>query len=244
MGLIEKLSPQIKRMEIGETPTVVVDDHNAAFVHWQNLDVEDAVLFHVDAHNDMNRGAPNPGSANEEYWRELNIGNFILPAAYRGWIQSIYWLNPHSTERRLQIFEIDSHHKGRIPKRHVRPALDLLGKKLVWKTNSLYLNPKNGWGHLHRDKGVKRPDAPLILDIDLDAFACALEPHYPDERRSYHPIRGWEKRMEIAYEALQGLQKPALITIARSQRTGPYAPRNLVDKVQENTIGMLKNMYG
>lgn len=87
------------RFRIGDTPIMVVDNHNHVFYFWyealeQGLIQEGATLLHIDQHSDM-REAEEPLPSRDlqtvySYTNTiLNVGNFILPAQQDGIISEI-----------------------------------------------------------------------------------------------------------------------------------------------------------
>ena len=87
--------------------TFIIEEHHEAFIVWNYAIKEGLIpptgntLFHVDEHSDM--GIPrfnyninelngNISQLKDFVYNELNIGCFILPAAYKKIISNIYWI--------------------------------------------------------------------------------------------------------------------------------------------------------
>ncbi len=226
-------------------PTALVDNHHEAFYWWWESKLKEATLFHVDGHTDM-------GDANVDYklgsakdYTQLNIANFICPAVYHGIVSSIYWLNPHSEERKLQYFG--------------KPISSFFERDVILREQ----NYKYGWKGVDEESIKKRTgkvipmakisvpyNLPLILDIDLDAFCSHRNEslsYLPQKRDDYDGALGFEKRIDETVNILSKIQKPNLITIASSQGNGKgtcYVPPFMVDDVSRYLAINLRKLYG
>jgi|GEM_PF-5408583 len=73
---------------LGGVETIVVHHHQEVLPFWKRLNErtgDAAVLFHIDAHPDMNCSVANPGTnLPEDYHRRIDWSQFICPAADRG----------------------------------------------------------------------------------------------------------------------------------------------------------------
>lgn len=168
-------------------PLYSFNEHNKSFYYWQKARFEGILnssvdLFHIDAHNDMNKPYrfrkslyPPHGSDSLAYYEkfsyeELNIANFIFPAVLSGIVKNVYffypeWRNFKPAQARIQIGSVFGEGNllkyptwiasGR-QKKTVDKALPDL-KKFIYKASLIDRMPRN---------------RKVILDIDLDYFAC------------------------------------------------------------------------
>ena len=228
----------------GGIKTAIVDDHHEAFYWWWDSKLKDATLFHVDGHTDMWEAHVDRKLASPEDYMQLNIANFICPAVHHGIVSPLYWMNPHSTERRLQYFG--------------KPRTTFSEREVILREQ----NYKYGWDSLDWEKIIKMEgdiiptdmitvpsNLPLILDIDLDAFCC-----HRNETIAFLPIKseyykgaiGFEDRIDETMETLSRLPRPKLITVASSQGDGKqrcYVPPFMVDDVSRYLANNLRRLY-
>ena len=163
------------------------DEHNGAFFFWHKARLKGAFrapldLFHIDAHSDMGRpnffrsslyalAGPDALDYYEKFSRdELNIQNFIYPAVLSGVVRNVYFFYPRWREFRPAkgIIQVGSAFgEGKIIKypnwldkknhqKTVQKALPDL-KKFFYRAGSINQMPRR---------------RTVILDIDLDYFAC------------------------------------------------------------------------
>jgi hypothetical protein len=169
-------------------PLSIVDEHNQAFYYWFKARHDGFInkpldLFHVDAHDDMGRpqtfrqslfSSAEPQAEILEYYRrfvetELNIANFILPAVLAGLVRNIYFIYPswrHFKPRRRHSNISSAFGEGRILKYGMRAAEGMAAgarKALPDLTSYTYFQ---------RDIRSLPQNKQVILDIDLDYFAC------------------------------------------------------------------------
>lgn len=238
---------------IAGIPAGIVNNHNEAFFYWMKSNLLDASLFHVDAHSDMNEAK---GVKRIEYaddYEKMNTANFICPAVNLGIISYIYWLNPHSTRRKLQKLENKDNKKLKADCLESGGLLNNLFSKrcdYVWP-KGLYL----GRGTILMEKEILLASgSPLILDIDLDAFCCHRNrtiPNLPLELLGhdidrYDGVSGFKKRIHKTIDTLATLPKPDLITIARSLGDGIdecYVPLSRQKEVSRSLIAGLQELY-
>jgi hypothetical protein len=105
----------------------LLEDHSQALVRWARMGIRDAVVLHIDTHDDF-RYIPD-GKIREleniymrRDWKAMqnaeklgnaslyNVGNFCFAAAKLGIVREVYWIIPFAhysypeTEKRLRIF--------------------------------------------------------------------------------------------------------------------------------------------
>jgi|SRR3989344_892063 len=226
---------------IGEIKTALVNDHHEAFYWWWKSKLQNVTLFHVDAHDDMRTANVDFKLKAAEDYTQLKIANFICPAVHHKIISSIYWLNPHAEERRLQYFR--------------KPASHFSEREVILREQ----NYNYGWGPDQDEERIRDSvwenilmtkvsvpsDLPLILDIDLDAFCCHRNQTFGKEQQ-YDGVLDFEQRIDETIKTLSSLPKPDLITIASSQGDGKnrcYVPTFMVDDVARYLAINLRKLY-
>jgi hypothetical protein len=169
-------------------PIYIVDEHNQALFFWfkakyENLIKEPLDLFHVDAHNDLGRPetfrkslyAPGGSTIDIlEYYRtfvetELQNFNFIIPAVLAGLARNVYFIYPkwrHYKPSRRHMNVASVFGEGKILKHGIKPAkqMETRAHKAL-PDQTLYTFFMLDIDGIPRDKNV-------ILDIDIDYFAC------------------------------------------------------------------------
>jgi hypothetical protein len=214
-------------MEISTIPVHVVENHQEVLPFWS--DFSNADLLHIDEHSDMHDGV----STNNQ---NLNESNFICKSVHEGNVSLIYWLKPHSLNRRLQYLGS----KGD----SLKTVLTQLGK-IIWAGTDLNQSHLNlGIGSVIEKESISLSQSkPFILDIDLDAFCCVnareIVPYTSPRTgtteyiyrkfNNYDSINGYKLRIDQTLRLLTGLKHPNLITIARSIG---YTPQEKADDVQ------------
>lgn len=170
-------------------PVYVVNEHNEAFYAWHRARFEGHLpepldLFHVDAHDDMDRVESlrrslyfPPGSRDGylEYYKdfaaqELDIASFIIPGVLTGLIRNIYFIYPpwRKYQRRRKEFNVASAFgEGQVlkygMKKDPQASSDLFNQSL----------PDLKSYHYTMTAAERVPKKrQVILDIDLDYFAC------------------------------------------------------------------------
>ncbi|MCP3682773.1 MAG: hypothetical protein GY861_08800 [bacterium] len=235
--------------KIAGIPIAIVNNHNEALYPWYKHGIEDAILFHVDGHSDMAGGISFAEKIDKKYAKEtLDISHFICSAFHHGIVSSIYWLNPHSEEKRLQDLGTRDTGNGRTS---IKTAVfdyeniifkELSGKRIRWDNEFPDYDSEN----TPTPEKINLENRVMILDIDLDAFCCHT--HISNMRRSYDGVENYEQRIDDTMDLLRKLKAPALITIARSQGARPgglktYVPMDKVDEVQKKTLTGLAAVY-
>lgn len=228
-------------------PPVIINNHNEAFPVWLEAGIKGGTLVHVDAHPDMNGTAVYvpPEKLHDHYEKKLTIANFIVPALHYGLVKNIIWLNPHSTDRNLQLLV----HRNNV-QTHVREGGMKDGKFWIdWDPLEVHMIA-SGRGIVATPDRIKPfLEGPIILDVDLDAFSCNTKagPYHVDD--DYQGEEGWEGRVDQFTSFLQetGL-KPSVITVARSQGEqsggGPnWIPADKVDAVQASVLQKMNDIF-
>ena len=230
-------------ISVGGIRTTIINDHHEAFYWWWDSQLKDTTLFHVDGHSDMKKAYVDYEINSAEQYQMLNIANFICPAAYHGIVSDVYWLNPHSEERRLLYYnkpktffsESDACSKGNY--------------KYDWDyLDAQRINTGNGM-IVPLDEIYIPEGSSLILDIDLDAFCCHRKEtlsFLPLRKEDYEGVLGFEGRIDQTIKALAQLPRPQLITIASSQgdvENNCYVPPLIVDEVERYLTLHLQKLY-
>ncbi|MGO8734257.1 MAG: UPF0489 family protein [Terriglobia bacterium] len=172
-----------------KVPIYTFDEHNEAFFFWHKAKREGFIegpldLLHIDAHDDMDRSDrfaqsvyfPD-GSGHGDYLQyyhafaetDLNNGNFIRPAVLNKLIRNIYFVSPSwrkfkPRRRRMNICSVFG--EGKILKHNLTINRNTDPRALKAYPDFTRFN----YSLLPIDK-VPR-NRKVILDIDLDFFAC------------------------------------------------------------------------
>lgn len=223
--------PPGRELKLGNIPVAITDDHNESYYYWQFSGLENATLFHIDAHSDMKRGAPlleycNGRCEEEKYFMFLDIDKFVAPAFSYGIVSTMFWLNPHSHDRELQFMGSD------LPDEEERRIWTYESSKWLNYDHHVF-SAKREQGELFDDKGnylgiPKRieeikisGDRPFILNIDLDAFCCFTRDiqGVPDDYQKLgQGVRGYGERIKRTVQILERLNtRPDLVTISLSK---------------------------
>ncbi len=174
----------------GRIPVFVLDEHHQAFFAWQVAKIRGIIdrpldLFHVDAHDDMDRphhfsksihfpGILEAMDARTAYFRdfsrnELTISNFIVPAVLAGIVGNIYFIPPawknykprRKSKSICSVFGEGIHLKYDIHPGNARPE-QIRNIFPDWSPYTYFIRP------LPSIPAKRR----VLLDIDLDYFAC------------------------------------------------------------------------
>ena len=169
-------------------PVYIVDEHNEVFYYWCKAKSEGYLtealdLFHVDAHDDMGRPTsfrdsiyyPDMSSTSQlAYYNtfamnELHNGGFIVPAVLLGLVRNIYFIYPlwrryKPKRKRYNVSSVFG--EGKLLKYEMKAAenMDEIARKALPDTKH-YNFSMSQIGGIPRKRKV-------ILDIDLDYFAC------------------------------------------------------------------------
>lgn len=169
-------------------PVYTVDEHNEAIHFWHKARLDAGLktpldLFHIDAHDDMGRPlsfrtslhAPRlSADCGPDYYRdfarsELHNGNFIIPAVLAGMVRNVYFIYPkwRKFKRKTKRWNVASvFGEGKILKYGMKAAENMEEKaRKVLPDLTRYSFITTDVDGIPRNKGV-------ILDIDLDYFAC------------------------------------------------------------------------
>lgn len=250
---------------IAGIPAGIVNNHNEVLHYWVKSGIQHATLFRVDAHHDMlDLPMCYPlESFTPDSYDLFSIVNFNCPAVHYGIVDSIYWHNPHSLERKLQDLGTTRTEEGRRKiSAIILQRLQCSGSRdmYVWADGrGLTLHDlKRGLGKVILPQEMKISERePLIADFDLDGFCCPkkhsinfLPPKDSYEYALYDGVSSFEARVDESITMLKILPKPDLITIARSEgvevdlkRYWCFVPLDKVDQVQECLIEKLKQIY-
>ena len=228
---------------IGDVPGAIVNNHNEAFYYWEEAGLKDATLLHVDAHHDMSDGTIVKDPLNP--YLQLSITNFISAAFHYGIVSSIYWFNPHSTQKYLQYLGgRNENARKKLQTKEIDAHAFELWVRILWSQEACGSNVHNGLviSEDELDLGKK-----YILDIDLDAFCCDRTIHGVYDW-DYNGVDGFKGRIEQLTGLLRPKPKPQLVTIARSQGNLPepdktYVPPHFVEVVQTELLGRLCQLY-
>lgn len=246
----------------------IVNDHNEVFEHWRKTNLKGATLLHIDGHHDMDDvKVPYQGELDEKYHLSLSIANFICPAIHYGYIDSVYWLNPHLPKKeKLQDFGT-THFLS--PRRHLKTRRVEVhphwidsnwreGYYIKWAQYTDHL--KTWWTEYVYSRYRKPPKSkmispaamipggkPAILDIDLDAFCCQKNIHGKKTSDNYNGVNGYEQRIEETVDFLRSIDfRPSIITIATSQgdgNDGCFVPPKKVEKILEQVQNEIVGLY-
>lgn len=169
-------------------PTYVFNEHNEAYYFWQKArydgHLNDALdIFHVDAHSDM---GTLKRLSNTLYWTKkaqgdylghyhqiayqgMDIANFIIPAVLNGIIKNIYFICPDWRKCKRSVRKSNvatAFGAGKVFKHNIKI-------KESEKAKILFAYPDlKEYSYIRTDIGRVPARRKVILDIDLDYFAC------------------------------------------------------------------------
>jgi hypothetical protein len=168
--------------------TIVVEEHNEAFIAWQyaiNKEIIPAignVLIHVDEHSDMVTPRFNQTIHDLSQdldviksftYSELGIASFIVPAVYLGIYDEVYWIKQKHRSLTQSSFEmfVSSYNNA--------------GKKLIsgkqYDVSMKMLSGSRLFNYHRVPLGCVNNHDNLVLDIDLDYFSCTGNPIQAEE---------------------------------------------------------------
>lgn len=208
----------------GPIPVYIVDEHNEAFYYWQKAKYDGLIrepldLFHIDAHDDMGRpqsfrssiySPKESANANPEYCRdfshnELRNDNFIIPAVLSGVVRNVYFIYPRWRKFKPQRkrFNVSSvFGEGKILKYGMKAADNMEATALKALPDLKYYN----FRMIDIDRIPQKRE--VILDIDLDYFACrdSILNHYRYDleitEEQFHKREGFLSDRTIAFAGL------------------------------------------
>jgi hypothetical protein len=249
--------PGIK-ISVKEIPTGITLDHDQVYAYWEDSGLKGSELLHIDGHSDMCWANAKEEIQSYPYWKELDIASFIVPAVHYGIVSSVYWLNPHSKEKRLQDMGCIGKN-GRLSLDTYLEKTSMLGREVLPYRIQL-TRFKDDIANTREGKIVRKlnlnKDKPFILDIDIDAFCCHKLVH--NMPAGYDGVKGYVGRLDETMEFLEKLKrKPELITItysagqeynpssysSYSHRVSEWCPKEHRKNVMERTINGLKEIY-
>lgn len=255
----------MKSITIANIPAGIVNNHNEVLYFWIKSSIKSASLFRVDAHHDMlDLPVCRPlVNLTPDSYDLFTIANFNCPAVLYGIVDSIYWHNPHSLERKLQDLGTTGAEGGRRKIGvSVLRRLQCSGSRdmYVWTDgrDQTRCDLRCGRGEVILPQEMKISEWELLIaDFDLDGFCCHkkfsinfLPPKDSYEYACYDGVSGFEARVDESISILKLLPKPDLITMARSEgaeidqrRYSCFVPLDKVDQVQECLIEKLKQIY-
>ena len=247
--------------------TIIVDPHNDIIPYWFREYLshkQRLVVVRIDDHHDMFHccpALPAREGSNEfhfldrlmpyirDYSRNLvNEGNFTCPAFHCGVLGALYHFRP--SESLLNAY-------GRISGSE---TTDTPGTKV----RSLPASSRNGrirWIFWDRDadcfKGedesfratppplrINKNDfqrdlqdclLPVVVGFDLDGL------YGNGDRGHLEKVVG--KRLAGIRSVLESVPRPAFVCLARSQTPRSYIPAELVDRLQEAALGLVREVY-
>jgi len=234
-------------LEIGGIPVAIVDPHHHVlptwFEHFHGREPwRKMQLVHIDRHPDMQIVAVETPIIIPSKVNELDVfvkdqlfeGNFIIPAVHRDLFDSVYLFDPRDFFLReyLGDDELGTHH-----------GLRRSNFRLTWTYGTKSDVRQSGliprW---FTRKGATREiianTRPIILDIDLDALECIKD--FKDNIRFDWT---YKRRFRKTFDFVEGLPRPHLITIARSQTPRCYVDPTKVDRFQEDVLQKLHELY-
>jgi len=229
----------------------IVDNHHEIVEPLEAAGIQNADILHTDGHGDMCATGLHLDHGYHDIDRSsLDIFNFLCYLIHQKIAKSIYWLNPHSDDHRLQDM-------GSVDPDDGRPILTTTNRGT---TVSWFVPNKNrpGGGDATVDfayRNIVRPekmilsDGRFVSDTDLDAFCCSK----PVQGMAdfYSNAEDWKARQDQTLELFASLNsKPGIAMIVRSQGVfdpsgdREYVPPGKVDEIQERYIAGLEQVYG
>jgi len=169
-------------------PVYVFDEHNEAYYFWHKAKYDGYLsqatdIYHVDAHSDMAQLDQlksslywNPavdGSYLQHYrkiaCKEMNIADFIIPGVLNKLIRNIYFIYPHWRKYKLSRKRKNvatAFGEGRILKHDIKMTDAERSKMLFAYPDFIEYN------YIRTEVAGMPKSRKIILDIDLDYFAC------------------------------------------------------------------------
>ncbi|MFH1850604.1 MAG: hypothetical protein ABH879_10595 [archaeon] len=229
----ERRPDEVTFWSIGGIPAVNTADHNEYVFFWEQLGMEGLSCFRVDGHGDfMDYIRPRDGVA--PYYVMLDINEQYAAGVHYGHLRPpIFWLNPFSEERRLQMLD-------------KKTRLDQIGpsERIVWDASPSELRSIRDSKCTVIGPEDVQIQHPFLLDIDLDGLSSVLVHNVPC---GYDGTRGYDARIQYTMDVVRGLDRPDAIFITRSHPAKgdeKYVPSEFVADVETKTLDGLGRLYG
>ncbi|MEK6833343.1 MAG: UPF0489 family protein [Nanoarchaeota archaeon] len=258
-----------RELKISDIPTVITEAHYEVFPFWQKSKIKGASLVHIDSHCDT-ADFVRPYSFERirnlplDYYKKLKIDNFICPAVHYGIINELFWVSPIKNEIELHKKDYINYYGDKTfnGKENIKDFKT--EEKIIpfpnYYPSKKYIHWIGGIGGEKRTLSNGLPilqeeiyfdSRPIILDIDLDAFACNVINTKATVQSSYFlelcwmEFPGsWEQRVYDTEEnILKKMPKPRIISITRSQKPVQYVPKDKVDSVEKRVIFGLEKIF-
>lgn len=231
-----------RRIEIKSIPTVIADPHAEVLPLWMEIQNGPALLIHIDNHADMGSGAPTLEQAKKEYAYAniqnytdyartcLSVIRFICVAIHEKKVGSVYWYDPR--ENYVKSY-------GRVQNgSFLNQPITTVNKEGRIEWNSASNEPPSESIQIQEvQRDIASFNGPIIIDIDLDSFLCTKDPV------GQNPDVMFE-RLGKFREFIKSLgRKPTIISIARSQTPTLWTPPEKVDKIQNEVLKILNEVF-
>ncbi|MBU0456792.1 MAG: UPF0489 family protein [Nanoarchaeota archaeon] len=248
---------QINELQfLGSVPVIYVNNHDEIYDKWERLKLNNSTLLHIDAHPDTEHLTLCEKLSVNGYKSKpiTNVGNFLCPAVYHGIVSSIYWLNPHSKERRLQdLGTTRVELRRRKIRAKVAPYLNNNGNNLHYQWSNLtdkeIVDLRNGKGKVIESASdlIIPKENLFILGIDLDAFCCSQGQTIFHNEKGNNGVTDYISRIQLTNDLLRQLPIPDFIFIAESQGYGKmfdcFVPPTKLKYVKESLELKLGELY-
>ncbi len=169
-------------------PAYIFNEHNEAYYFWHKARLDGYLntpldIYHVDAHSDMANlqklrcslycDKKNPAETLAHYrhiaYQEMNIANFLIPAVLNNIVKSIYFVFPawRQYKRRIKKANVaTAFGDGHVFKHDIK-------MKASEKAKIMFAYPDlKEYRYIRTDIERVPSNRKVILDIDLDYFAC------------------------------------------------------------------------
>jgi hypothetical protein len=243
--------------------TVIIDPHNEIMHYWFEEHIHQKsslIAVRIDAHHDMFQCCPAfPAKEGRQRFHFLerllpyiqnygrmsvNEGNFTCPAFHHGALGALYHFQPAKGR-------LDSYGRACGSETVDMPAttekkMAGASRWILWDEEKNDLkgeanSPKTS--PLPRQISLKDFQSdmrgcllPIVIGIDLDGLYSNMD------RRPVDNIV--PDRLKAVGRLLESIHRPRFICLARSQTPRSYIPADAVDKVQDATLGLIREVYG